>query len=91
MRRENKFNYFTDLSKADKCLTKLLLGRSTPASERLLTTTKLTDLIYQSLSFEDVYFGTGRQEYPVNAENLASDLFAALFSPAIRKNDTHSV
>ena len=91
MRRENKFNYFTDLSKADKWLTKLLLGRSTPASERLLTTTKLTDLIYQSLSFEDVYFGTGRQEYPVNAENLASDLFAALFSPAIRKKDTHSV
>lgn len=51
MRRENKFNYFTDLSKADKWLTKLLLGLSTPASERLLTTTKLTDLIYQSLSF----------------------------------------
>lgn len=91
MRRENKFNYFTDLSKADKWITKLLLGRSTPASERLLTTTKLTDLIYQSLSFDDVYFGTGRQEYPVNAENLASDLFAALFSPAIRKKDTHSV
>lgn len=91
MRRLNRFNYFSDISDADRWLTQFLLGRSAPASERLLTTTKLTNLIYQSLAFEDVYFGTKRKEYPVNAENLASDLFSALFSPVIRKKDTDHV
>lgn len=88
MRRMDRFNYYKDLSHADKWLTKFLLGRSAPTSERLLTSTKLSDLIYQSMSFEDVYYGTQRPEYPVNAENLASDLFTALFSPVIRKKDT---
>ena len=88
MRRMDRFNHYKDLSDADKWLTKFLLGPSTPASERLLTSTKLSDLIYQSMSFEDVYYGNQRPEYPVNAENLASDLFTALFSPVIRKKDT---
>ena len=91
MRRMDRFSYYKDLSHADKWLTKFLLGRSTPTSEKLLTATKLTDLIYQSMSFEDVYYGTKRPEYPVNAENLASDLFTALFSPVIRKKDTDYV
>lgn len=84
MRRMDRFNHYKDLSDADKWLTKFLLGRSTPASERLLTSTKLSDLIYQSMSFEDVYYGNQRPECPVNAENLASDLFTALFSPVMR-------
>lgn len=91
MRRMDRFNYYRDLSHADKSLTKFLLGRQTPASERLLTATKLTDLIYQGMSFGDVYYGTAKPEYPVNAENLASDLFTALFSPVIRKKDTEYV
>ena len=91
MRRMDRFNHYKDLSDADRWLTKFLLGRSTPASERLLTSTKLSDLIYQSMSFEDVYYGNQRPEYPVNAENLASDLFTALFSPVIRKKDTDYV
>ena len=91
MRRMNRFNYFGDVSEADKWLTQVLLGRSAPTSERLLTTTKLTNQIYQSLSFEDVYYGTNRKKYPVNAEKLASDFFAALFSPVIRKKDTDYV
>ena len=91
MRRMDRFSYYKDLSDADKWFTKFLLGRQTPVSEKLLTSTKLTDLIYQSMSFEDVYYGTKRPEYPVNAENLASDLFTALFSPVIRKKDTDYV
>lgn len=88
MRRMDRYCYHKNLSDADKWLTKFLLGRQTPTSEKLLTATKLTDLIYQSMSFEDVYYGNKRQEYPVNAESLASDLFTALFSPVIRKKDT---
>jgi uncharacterized protein with von Willebrand factor type A (vWA) domain len=87
----DRFSYYKDLSDADKWLTKFLLGRQTPASKKLLTATKLTDLIYESMSFGDVYYGTKRPEYPVNAENLASDLFTALFSPVIRKKDTNYV
>ena len=88
MRRMNKFNHYSDLSEADKWFTRFMLGCSAPTSERLLTSTRLTDLIYQSMSFEDVYYGNQRPEYPVNTENLASDLFTALFSPIIRKKAT---
>ncbi len=91
MRRMDRFNYYTDLSKADKWLTKFLLSRSAPSSERLLNSTKLADLIYQGMSFEDVYYGNQRPQYPVNAKDLASDLFTALFSPVIRKKDTDYV
>ena len=88
MRRMDRFSYYKDLSHADKWLTRFMLGCSAPTSERLLTSTRLTDLIYRSMSFEDVYYGNQRPEYPVNTENLASDLFTALFSPVIRKKDT---
>ena len=36
MRRMERFNHYKDSSDADKWLTKFQLGRSTPASERLL-------------------------------------------------------
>ena len=63
MRRMDRFNYHRDLSHADKSLTKFLLGRQTPASKRLLTSTKLADLIYQGMSFEGVYYGNAKPEY----------------------------
>lgn len=87
MRRMDRYNYYEDLSHADQWLTKFLLSYQTPASERVLISTKLADLIYQSLSFEDIYYGVQRPEHPVDAESLAFDLFSALFSPVIRKKD----
>lgn len=85
MRRMDKVNHYSDLSEADKSLTKFLLGRSASVSERLLTSTKLTDLIYQSMSIEDIYYGN--ETAAVNTEKLAADIFTALFSPVIRKKD----
>ena len=87
MRRMDRCHYYEDLPHADQWLTKFLLSYQTPASERVLISTKLADLIYRSLSFEDIYYGAQRPEHPVDAESLAFDLFSALFSPVIRKKD----
>lgn len=81
---------FHDLPSADNWLTNTLLNRQAVA-DRLLETTRLTDLIYTGCSFEDVYYGTQRADQPVNAQTLAADVFAALFSPVLRRKDTDSV
>lgn len=82
---------FDDLQSADNWLTEALLNRQAVSAERLLEATRLTDLIYTGCSFEDVYYGTHRADQPVNAESLAADIFAALFSPVLRRKDTDNV
>ena len=82
---------FRDLEGADNWLTDTLLNRKAATADRLLETTRLTDLIFTSCSYEDVYYGTQRADQPVNAETLAADTFAALYSPVLRRKDTDTV
>lgn len=82
---------FQDPKSADDWLTNVLLNQQAASADRLLETTRLTDLIYTGCSFEDVYYGTQRADQPVNAETLAADVFAALFSPVLRRKDTNNV
>lgn len=82
---------FRDLEGADSWLTDTLLNRKAATADRLLETTRLTDLIFTSCSYEDVYYGTQRADQPVNAETLAADTFAALYSPVLRRKDTDTV
>lgn len=84
-------NIFKDVPTADYWLTEQVLKRQNAVCKQLFESTKLTDLIYKSLSFEDIYCGTERVEYPVNIEALAADLFTALFSPIIRRKDDRAV
>ena len=81
---------FSDLPSADNWLTDALLNRQS-AADRLLETTRLTDLIYTGCSFEDVYYSTQRADQPVNAETLAADVFTALFSPVLQRKDTDGI
>lgn len=81
---------FHDLPSADNWLTDAILNRQT-AADRLLETTRLTDMIYTGCSFEDVYYGTQRADQPVNAQTLAADIFAALFSPVLRRKDADNM
>lgn len=82
---------FHDPESADSWLTDTLLNRQAATADRLLETTRLTDLIFTGCSFEDVYYGTQRADQPVNAETLAADVFAALYSPVLRRKDTDTV
>ena len=90
MRRDRQ-NPFTDIPSAELWLTNTLLGRRGTVTGQVLNTTRLTDLIYTALSFEDVYYQTESPEFPVNAEALAADLFSALFSPILKKADAPSI
>ena len=67
MDRKNPFKSTED---ADNWLTDYLLNRNNSTSNRLLNTTKLTDLIYRSFSFEDVYFGNMKKEKPINIDGF---------------------
>ena len=82
---------FHDLQSADRWLTDILLNRNAATENRVMETTRLTDLIYNSCSFEDVYYGTQRADCPVNAETLAADVFASLYSPVLRRKNTESL
>ncbi len=84
-------NPFKSTDAADNWLTNYLLSRPGVTSNRLLNTTKLTDLIYRSFSLEDVYFGNNKKEKPINVDSLAADVFSALFSPVIRRKNRNSV
>lgn len=83
----------SDLPLAERWLENYLLKRTNPTSERLLNSTRLTDLIYNSFKKEEPFdecaelFGAGSP----NIEKLAQDLFAALYSPIIRRKDDKSV
>ncbi len=82
---------FDDLPSAEQWLAGTLLNRQSASADRLLETTRLTELIYSGCSYEDVYFNTSRADQPVNAEALAADVFAALFSPVLRRKDAANV
>ena len=84
-------NIFRDFGEADNWLNSHLLTNRNPITDRLFKSTRLTDLIYSGLSFEDVYYNTENLKFPVNAEKISQDMFSALFSPVIRKNDNESL
>ena len=89
--RRNERDDFTSIYTADTWLRNTLLQRRGTVVGRVLNTTRLTDLIYTSLSFEDVYYKTESPECPINPNALAADLFAALFSQTVRKADPSSI
>ena len=84
-------NIFRDFGEADNWLNSHLLTNRNPITDRLFQSTRLTDLIYSGLSFEDVFYNTENLKFPVNAERISQDMFGALFSPVIRKNDNESL
>lgn len=87
--RNRKFN---NIEAADQWLTEYLLKRRTPVTGRLLHSTRLTDLIYQSFlqDRETLLSGKARKSEP-NYEALTQDFFCALYSPVIRRKDEASI
>ena len=83
MRDRNIF----DLGCAEKWLNKYLLTKRVADSNRLLNTTKLTDLIYSGFQNENPYFDNSG----INTDSLGRDTFAALFSPVIKRRNVDSV
>ena len=82
---------FRDVDKTELWLTDHLLKNSGAVTGRLLHATRLTDLIYQSLSFEDVFYQTDCPQRPIHPEHLTVDLFTALFSPVLKRREASSV
>lgn len=87
--RNRKFN---NIETADQWLTEYLLKRRTPVTGRLLHSTRLTDLIYQSFLQDGEILSSGKPgESEPNYEALTQDFFCALYSPVIRRKDEASI
>lgn len=81
-----------DLPLAERWLEDYLLKRKNPISERLLLSTSLTDLIYNSFAEEEPIPDAMRFGGQVpNIKSLAQDLFTALYSPVIRRKEEDTV
>ncbi len=80
-----------DLPQAKKWLEDYFLTRKLPISERLLYTTRLMDLIYDSFDKEQTVQQTPQNKNVPNMESLAKDLFAALCSPVLRRKEDDSI
>ena len=87
----NRYQNEQDLPLAEKWLDSYLLTRKNPTSGRLLHTTRLTDLIYDGFEKEQPprLFPAGTDT--PNLKTLAKDLFAALYSPVLRRRDADSI
>ena len=81
-----------DLPLAERWLEEYLLKRKSPISERLLHSTRLTDLIYNSFAKEEPIPDAMRLSAQMpNMKSLAQDLFTALYSPVIRRQAENAV
>lgn len=81
-----------DMQSAEHWLNDYLLNRKNPVSERLLYSTRLTDLIYNSFAIEEpIDESMGIIGQNPNMRSLTQDLFAALYSPVIRRKEDDSV
>lgn len=87
----NRFHSINDLKQADLWLTSYLLNRRKPITDRLLYSTKLTDLIYKSFLLDDSPLELNLNYDAPNLSKLSEDLFSALLSPVIKRHDEQSV
>ena len=80
-----------DLPLAERWLENYLLTRKQADSRQLLHTTRLTDLIYQGFAAQQPINRFSSDRNTPDMESLAKDLFAALYSPILRRKDEDSV
>lgn len=84
-----RFHSTADMPAAEEWLTSLLLKRQKPVTDRLLQSTRLTDLIYRSFAHENPEYVQKPGEPKFSS--LENDLFTALYSPVLRKRDEATV
>ena len=87
----NRFMGFKNLADAQNWYVNHILSSDTPKSERVVDSTKLCDLIYNSYAFEDLFYNTESQEQPVNNETLCKDIFSALYSPVMNRREKENL
>lgn len=80
-----------DLPLAETWLENYLSTRKQPISRQLLHTTRLTDLIYEGFASQQPISRFSRDKNTPDMESLAKDLFAALYSPVLRRKDADAV
>lgn len=87
----NRFRGFNSMAEAQNWYVEQMLAENNSKSERIVNSTKLTDLIFAGLSFDDTLLKGDLDDRPVNTNALSEDLFSALFSPSIRRRDENSI
>ena len=82
-----RFMGFNNMADAQNWYVNHILTADKPKSDRIVNSTKLSDLIYSSYAFEDLFYNNKSSEQPVNADALCKDIFSALYSPVMNRRE----
>lgn len=80
-----------DLPSAKKWFADWLINRKKPYSNRLIDSTRLTDLIYRTAAKEESVTETAEYDSLINLQSLAWDLFSMLYSSVVCKKNPNEV
>ena len=87
----NRFMGFKNLADAQNWFMNHILSYEKSKSDRVVDSTKLSDLIYNSYSFEDLFYNIESREQPVNNDALCKDIFSALYSPVMKRREKENL
>ena len=82
-----RFMGFNNMADAQNWYVNHILSTDNLKSDRIINSTKLSDLIYSSYAFDDLFYNNDSREQPVNADALCKDLFSALYSPVMNRRE----
>lgn len=80
-----------DLLSAKQWFAGWLMNRKQPYYDRLIDSTRLTDLIYRTAAKEELVTEAPKYDSLSNLQSLARDLFSMLYSPVVRKKNPDEV
>ena len=87
----NRFMGFNNMADAQNWFVNHILSSEKLKSDNVVDSTKLSDLIYNSYAFEDLFYNTKSRELPVNSNALCKDMFSALYSPVLRRREKEDI
>lgn len=87
----NRFMGFNNMADAQNWFVNHILSSETPKSDRVVDSTKLSDLIYSSYAFEDLFYNNESSEQPVNTDALCKDIFSGLYSPVMNRREKENL
>lgn len=80
-----------DLPSAKQWFADWWMNRNRPYSDRLIDSTRLTDLIYRTAAKEEPVMNLPYPDSLIKLQSLARDLFSMLYSSVVRKKNPNEV
>ena len=87
----NRFMGLNNMADAQNWFVQHILTNSKSKTDRVVNSTKLSDLIYNSYAFDDFFKSTRSNEMAMSPDAFCMDVFSALYSPVIRHREKNEL